>query len=63
MKCFQRMTVMTVMTTQPPLPLIPAGATEIGAEAAMIEDDNGGRVYVHGKLSFAWYAGDIAGRR
>src|ERR1700687_1413068 len=54
---------MTVMTTQPPLPLIPTGATEIGAAAAMIEDDDGGRVFVHGNLSFAWDAGDTAGRR
>ena len=36
------------MSTQPPLPLIPAGASEIGAAAAMIEDHDGGRVYVHG---------------
>ena len=54
---------MTVMTTQPPLPLIPADATEISAAAAMIEDRDGGRVYVHGNLSFAWDAGDTAGRR
>ena len=54
---------MTVMTTQPPLPLIPTGATEIGAAAAMIEDDHGGRVFVHGHLAFAWDAGDTAGRR
>ena len=54
---------MTVMTTQPPLPLIPTGATEIGAAAAMIEDEHGGRVFVHGNLSFAWDAGDTAGRR
>jgi prepilin-type processing-associated H-X9-DG protein len=54
---------MTVMTTQPPLPLIPTGATEIGAAAAMIEDELGGRVFVHGNLSFAWDAGDTAGRR
>ena len=54
---------MTVMTTQSPLPLIPTGATEIGAAAAMIEDELGGRVFVHGNLSFAWDAGDTAGRR
>ena len=54
---------MTVMTSQLPLPLIPAGATEIGAAAAMIEDDDGGRVFVHGNLAFAWDAGDTAGRR
>ena len=54
---------MTVMTTQLLLPLIPAGAAEISAAAAMIEDHDGGRVYVHGNLSFAWGAGDTAGRR
>ncbi len=54
---------MTVMTAQPPLPLIPIGATEISAAAAMIEDEHGGRVFVHGHLSFAWDAGDTAGRR
>nr|WP_243069966.1 hypothetical protein [Candidatus Mycolicibacterium alkanivorans] len=54
---------MTVMTTQPPLPLIPAGAIEISAAAAMIEDEHGGRVFVHGHLVFAWDGGDTAGRR
>jgi len=54
---------MTVMTAQPPLSLIPTGATEISAAAAMIEDEHGGRVFVHGHLSFAWDAGDTAGRR
>ena len=54
---------MTVMTIQPPLPLIPTGATEISAAAAMIEDEDGGRVFVHGHLAFAWDAGDTAGRR
>ena len=29
----------------------------------MIEDDDGGRVFVHGNLAFAWDAGDTAGRR
>lgn len=51
------------MTTQPPLPLIPTGATEISAAAAMIEDEHGGRVFVHGNLAFAWDGGDTAGRR
>ncbi len=54
---------MTVMTAQLPLPLIPTGATEISAAAALIEDVEGGRVLVHGNLCFAWDAGDIAGRR
>ena len=39
------------MTTQAPLALIPTGATEISAAAAMIEDEHGGRVFVHGHLS------------
>ncbi|GJF14815.1 hypothetical protein NGTWS1803_28400 [Mycolicibacterium cyprinidarum] len=54
---------MAVMTTQPALPLIPAGTVEISAAAALIEDPDGGRVFVHGNLCFAWDAGDIAGRR
>jgi len=54
---------MAVMTTQQSLPLIPAAAIEISAAAAMIEDADGGRVYVHGNLCFAWNAGDTAGRR
>jgi hypothetical protein len=29
----------------------------------MIEDHDGGRVYLHGNLAFAWDAGDTAGRR
>ena len=44
---------MTVMTIQPPLSLIPVDAAEISAAAAMVEDDDGGRVYVHGNLCFA----------
>ncbi len=54
---------MGVMTAQPPLALIPADAVEIGAAAALVEDADGGRVYVHGMLSFAWAAGDTATRR
>ena len=54
---------MAVMTTQQPLPLVPAEAIEISAAAAMIEDAEGGRVYVHGNLCFAWDSGDTAGRR
>lgn len=51
------------MTTQPPLPLYPTGATEISAAAAMIEDEHGGGVFVHGNLAFTWDGGDTAGRR
>ncbi len=54
---------MTMMTAQPPLPLAPESARGIGAAAAIIEDDDGGRVFVHGNLAYAWDAGDAAGRR
>jgi type VII secretion protein EccE len=50
-----------VMTAQPPP--VPDGARPVGAAAAIVEDDDGGRVYVHGKLAYAWDAGDAAGRR
>jgi hypothetical protein len=51
------------MTAQPPLPLVPDGARPVGAAAAIVEDDDGGRVYVRGNLAYAWDAGDAAGRR
>lgn len=54
---------MSVMTAQPPLPLAPESARCIGAAAAIIEDDDGGRVFVHGNLIYAWDDGDTAGRR
>ena len=54
---------MAVMTAQPPLPLTPRNARPVGAAAAIIEDDEGGRVFVHGNLAYAWDAGDTAGRR
>jgi transposase len=55
--------MMTVMTAQAPLPLTPASGRPVGAAAAIIEDDKGGRVFVHGNLAYAWDAGDTAGRR
>ena len=54
---------MAVMTAQPPLPLMPDGARPFGAAATIIEDVDGGRVFVHGNLCFAWDAGDTAARR
>jgi prepilin-type processing-associated H-X9-DG protein len=54
---------MAVMTAQPPLPLLADGARPFGAAAAIIEDVDGGRVFVHGNLCFAWDAGDTAARR
>jgi hypothetical protein len=55
--------MMTVMTAQPPLPLVPDEARPVGAAAAIVEDGDGGRVFVHGNLAYAWDAGDTAGRR
>ena len=49
---------MAVMTVQPPLPLTPGDARPIGTAAAIVEDDEGGRVFVHGNLAYAWDAGD-----
>jgi prepilin-type processing-associated H-X9-DG protein len=53
---------MAVMTAQPPLPLVPDDACPVGTAAAIVEDD-GGRVFVHGNLAYAWDAGDCAARR
>jgi hypothetical protein len=54
---------MAVMTAQPPLPLAPGDAHPIGMAAAIAEDSDGGRVFVHGNLVYAWDGGDTAGRR
>ncbi len=54
---------MGVMTAQPPLPLAPECTHPVGAAAAIVEDDDGGRVFLHGNLAYAWDAGDTAGRR
>ena len=53
---------MTVMTAQLPLPLAPEDARPVGAAAVIVEDGDGGRVFVHGNLAYAWDAGDTAGR-
>ena len=55
--------MMAVMTAQPPLPLTLEGARPVGTAAAIVEDDAGGRVFVHGNLAYAWDAGDTAARR
>ena len=46
------------MTAQPPLPLAPGGTRLVSGAAAIVEDDDGGRVFVHGNLAYAWDAGD-----
>ncbi len=54
---------MAVMTAQPPLPLAPAGAVEVGPVAALLVDAEGGRVFLRGDLVFAWDAGDEPARQ
>jgi transposase len=55
---------MAGMLTQLPLPLLPAGAAEIAPGVGLVAgEDGGGLVSVHGLATFAWDAGDEAGRR
>jgi len=55
--------MMAVMTAQPPLPVAPMVGVEIGSAVVLVEDADGGRVFLHGNLAHAWDAGDEAGRR
>ena len=49
---------------QPVLPFLPAGAVEIARGVGLVTGpDGGGLVSVHGLATFAWDAGDEAGRR
>ena len=51
------------MLTQLPLPWLPEGATEIAPGVGLAAGPDGGVVWVHGMATFAWDAGDEAGRR
>jgi transposase-like protein len=55
--------MMARMLSQLPLPLLPAGAVEIAPGVGFLSGDDGGLVTVHGLATFAWDAGDEAGRR
>jgi transposase len=55
--------MMAAMTVQPPLPLVAGDARPVGAAAAIVEDGDGGRVFAHGNLAYAWDVGDCAARR
>ena len=56
--------MMAGMLTQLPLPLLPAGAAEIAPGVGLVTGEGGGGlVSVHGLATFAWDAGDEAGRR
>ena len=55
--------MMARMLSQLPLPLLPAGAAEIAPGVGLVAGEDGGLVAVHGLATFAWDAGDEAGRR
>src|SRR5258708_29490501 len=55
--------MMVAMLTQIPLPLLPADAAEIAWGVGVVSGPAGGVVWVHGLATFAWDAGDEAGRR
>ena len=55
---------MARMLTQVPLPLMPGDASEIAPGVGMVTGPDGsGVMWVHGLATFAWDAGDEAGRR
>ncbi len=55
---------MSVMNAQPPLPIGPvAGAVSIGEAVALVQDGDGGRVFLRGELVYAWSADDVPLRR
>ena len=55
--------MMARILSQLPLPLLPGGAAEIAPGVGMLAGEDGGLVVVHGLATFAWDAGDEAGRR
>ena len=55
--------MMARMLSQLPLPLLPSGAAEIAPGVGLLASEDGGLVIVHGLATFAWDAGDEAGRR
>jgi prepilin-type processing-associated H-X9-DG protein len=54
---------MSVMTEHPTLPLIAEDARPLGSAAGIVEDAEGGRVFIHGNLTHCWDVGDVAARR
>src|SRR5450631_411630 len=44
----------TRLTAQPPLPVTPAGGVPFGAVAALVQDDEGGQVFIRSELCFVW---------
>jgi len=54
---------MARVLSQLPLPLLPPGAAEIAPGVGLLDGEDGVLVAVHGLATFAWDAGDEAGRR
>ena len=54
---------MVAMLTQLPLPVLPAEAVEVCSGVHLVVGEVGGVVWLHGLATFAWDAGDEAGRR
>ena len=48
---------------EPPLPLSPPCSIRVAAGVDLVETDEGGAVWLHGMVAFAWDGGDEAGRR
>jgi transposase len=48
---------------EPPLPLSPACSIPVAPGVDVVEDDQGGAVWLHGMVAFTWDAGDVTGRR
>lgn len=46
-----------------PLPLVPSGSVPITDGVALVEDEEGGVVFIWGRASFSWSRPDSASRR
>jgi len=56
--------MMSVMNTQPPLPVAPAAeVVSIGEAIALVQDKDGGRVFLRGELIYTWSTEDVPLRR
>ena len=55
--------MMARMLGQLPLPWLPPGAAKVAPGVGLLTGEDGGLVIVHGLATFAWDAGDEAGRR
>lgn len=56
--------MMAWMTAQPSLPTAPiADTASIGAAVSLLQDAEGGKVFIHGQLAYVWGPGDEVTRR